>query len=228
MIEKIASRIGCNDDTPNIRLAAQLAEKKDTAGIAEIVAGLDDGSDAVKSDCIKVLYEIGYLDPALIVPYAPTFVRNLKSRNNRMVWGCCIALATIAELTRDYLYENIDAIGRAYETGSVITVDNCVSIFAGIARGKSEYAAEIFPFLIDHLKKCRPKEVGQHADRIFVCVNRETAPEFRKALEARYGSLTASQKKRVDAIFRKIDAGKFDEALARTEGQSLASSCPER
>lgn len=220
MIEKIASRLGRNDDEPNVLLATRLAEKKDDVGIAEIVAGLDDESDAVKSDCVKELYETGFLDPELIAPYAPTFVRHLKSRNNRRVWGCCIALATIAELKSDYLYENLDAIRRAYETGSVITVDNCVSVFAGIARGKSEYAASIFPILIDHLKECRPKEVCQHAERIFACVNRDSAPEFRKVLETRYDALTPPQKRRIGAIFREIDGGHFSQTgRSRRDGQ---------
>jgi hypothetical protein len=48
-------------------------------------------------------------------------------------------------------------------------------------------------------------------------VNRDTAPGFGKVLEDRYSSLTVSQKRRVDAIFRKIDAGKFDAALVQNE-----------
>ena len=79
----------------NYRLA--LAGARDTADVAEIVGGLEENK-AVASDCIKVLYEIGYRNPALIAPYAKTFLGFLQSKNNRLVWGAMTALAYITEL----------------------------------------------------------------------------------------------------------------------------------
>jgi len=44
-----------------------------------------------------VLYEIGYIKPALIADYTPDFLALLKSKNNHMVWEDMIALATAAD-----------------------------------------------------------------------------------------------------------------------------------
>lgn len=205
MIELLATSLNQNDDEPNVKLARSLAESGNTKGIREIVDGLDDKNAGIASDCVKVLYEIGYLRPELIEGYASEFLRAMKSKNNRMVWGACIALAVIAESASEEIYENFEDIFEAYEKGSVITRDNCVSIFAGLIKGNRAYAKKLFPLLISHLENCRPKEVAQHAERIFVCIDKKNSPDFRQALLKRYDSLADSQKKRVDAILKKID-----------------------
>jgi DNA-binding FrmR family transcriptional regulator len=209
MIEKIACNVERRDEEPNIAVAERLVNDSDKEGIAEMAEGLSDKKEQVANDCIKVLYEIGYRNPSLIVPYAEAFVEKLKSKNNRLVWGSCIALAQIAEMAGDCLYKELGAIYDTYRKGSVITVDNCISIFAGIARSKEAYEKKIFSILIEHLEHCRPKEVAQHAERAYVCVNRENAPAFKAALKKRYGALVESQKKRVDKLRKKIEKEEF-------------------
>ncbi len=205
MIEKIAYNLGRNDEEPNIQLAEELVRSKDKKGIAEIIKGLENTKEQIANDCIKVLYETGYRDPSLISEYAEIFIKLLKSKNNRLVWGSAIALSLIAETESDYLIKEFDTIYKAYKNGSVITVDNCISIFAGIAKSKEKYQKKVFPVIIEHLKTCRPKEVGQHAERAFICVNNKNAEEFKAVLMTRYDSLAESQKKRVDKLLKKID-----------------------
>lgn len=209
MIEKIAFNLVRKDDKPNIELAEDLAKNKDKKGISEIVKGLEDSKEQIVNDCIKVLYETGYRDPSLISEYAENFIKLLKSKNNRLVWGSAIALSSIAETESDYLFKEFDTIYKAYKTGSVITVDNCISIFAGIAKSNEKYQKKIFPVIIEHLKTCRPKEVGQHAERAFICVNDKNAEKFRNVLFTRYDSLAESQKKRVDKLLKRIDKKEF-------------------
>lgn len=69
MIEKIAYNLGRNDEEPNIALAVELCNTKDVEGIKEIVNGLSNEKEQVKSDCIKVLYKIGERKPELIADY---------------------------------------------------------------------------------------------------------------------------------------------------------------
>jgi hypothetical protein len=211
MIEKIASSLGRSDDEPNVALAELLVKRKDAEGIreiaAEITGGVGEEDRAVASDCIKVLYEVGYRDPELILPHTELFLKCLKSRNGRLVWGACIALAQIADRAAGLLYDNLDAVMRAYETGGVIAVDNCVSIFAGIAKADARYEKKVFPIILGHLKSCRPKEVAQHAERASSCVNAKNAPIFKAVLMGRYESLPEPQKKRVDKLLRNIEGG---------------------
>jgi len=205
MIEKIAFYQNRTDDTPNVELAEVLAKKRNEKGLQEIVNGLHDDNKDVVNDCIKVLYEVGYRNPDYIEPYVHEFLAGLKSRNNRLIWGSCIALSLIADKKSDELYKEIDLIKKIYESGTVITTDNCISIFSGIIKGNSKYEKSIFPILMKHIENCRPKEVAQHAERISICINGKNSKKFIEILSSRMETLSDAQAKRVKKVIDSIE-----------------------
>ena len=113
VLNRLACSQGRRDETPNRELARDLAEREDRAGIRELVTNLHRVDRDVRSDCIKTLYEVGYLRPELIVDYAAEFLRLLADRHNRMVWGAMLALSTIAALQADELYPHRQRIQDA-------------------------------------------------------------------------------------------------------------------
>ncbi len=184
MIEKLAYSLGRNDEEPNI----ELAKTKNKKGINEIINGLNNPKEQIANDCIKVLYEIAEISPELISEYAGNFIQLLKSKNNRLVWGSMTALSKIVSFNPDEVFENLDIIVKAYKKGSVITVDNSISVFAELVKADKKYEKNVFPIIIEHLEKCRPKEVAQHSERAFVCINdepRRRAAGYRRSV--RYG-----------------------------------------
>lgn len=201
-IEKLACKSGRNDENPNIELAEELCAKKDVKGIKEIADGLHNEDEAVANDCIKVLYEIGQRKPELIAEYVPVFIRLLKNKNNRMVWGAMTALAYTAHLKADIVYSEIGVIKEAYEKGSVITIDNSISVFSSLCKADKKYEKELFPLLINHLKTCRPKEVCQHAERMLVCITPVNRSKFLDALKERESDMTEVQIKRLRKIIK--------------------------
>ena len=207
MIEKLAYSLGRNDEEPNIDLAKELVQAHDLKGISEIVNGLEEKNLA--GDCIKVLYEVGKLQPSLISKYVNRFIDLLRSRNNRLVWGAMIALSEITSLKPNEVFNNLDLILRIYKTGSVITIDNAISIFAELVKADKEYEKIVFPIIIKHLEECRHKEVGQHSERAFICVNKDNANLFKETLKKRVNELSDSQKKRVEKIISKIEKGQY-------------------
>lgn len=209
MLEKLAYNLGRNDEEPNIALAVELCDTNDSQGISEIVQGLKTGKEQQKNDCIKVLYEIGEKKPDLIADYVPVFIELLKSKNNRLIWGGMTALSKIAPLRPGEIFENIAAVIEAYENGSVITRDNSITVFAELAKADKEYEKVLFRKLMKHLETCRSKEVGQHAERIAVCINKQNAQEFISVLLKRRESLTEAQKKRVDKLIKNISVDNF-------------------
>jgi hypothetical protein len=156
----------------------------------------------VQSDCLKVLYEIGYIDPELIAAYAEDFLKLLRHKNNRLVWGSMIALATIAELKAAELYPHVEEIKQVMAQGSVITVDNGVKTLAGIASKNDDYNRAILPYLIQHLQTCRPKEIPQHAEKTLVAVSSANKETFIATLEGRLAEMTASQIARVKKVIK--------------------------
>lgn len=202
VITRLACYLGKNNEAPNIELAKELAESEDGEGIAEIAAGLSSEDKAVQSDCIKVLYETGYLKPALISSYADTFIGLLSSKNNRLVWGAMIALGTIAGTVPETIIKGLDAIKKAMENGSVITMDNGVKALALAASKASNQNKTIFQYLITHLKTCRSKEIPQHAESTFPAVSIGNRDEFVNVLHAREAELTPPQQARVKKLYK--------------------------
>jgi hypothetical protein len=205
MLEQLAYSLGRNDEEPNIELAKKLANNKNKKGIKEIVDGLNNSKAQIANDCIKVLYEIAEINPELVVEYTGIFIQLLKSRNCRLIWGSMTALAKVTPLNPEEVYKNLDIILKAYENGKVITVDNSISVFAELVKADTKYAKKVFPIIIEHLQKCRSKEVGQHAERAFICINKNNSEEFKKTLLKRRGSLTEAQKKRVDKLLKNME-----------------------
>jgi hypothetical protein len=205
-LDRLACSLGRRDEIPNQDLARQLAETQDNEGIHELVENLWNKNTAIQSDCIKTLYEVGYLKPELIAPFAAKFLKLLSSKNNRLVWGSMMALAVIAPLTADELFPHITILQKAMEKGSVITVDNGVAALAWIASRNPAYARAIFPYLMHHLQTCRPKEVPQHAEKTLVAVNAENKDEFILLIQERLPDATPSQAVRLKQVIKKAAA----------------------
>lgn len=206
VLNLLASAQNRRDEVPNQELARDLAAKKDKAGIREVAENLWNKDKAIQADCIKVLYEVGYIEPKLIVPFADDFVKLLKSKNNRLVWGGMTALAEVAKADPESVYKNLDAIKKAKETGSVITIDHAISTLAYTAAGNSKYNQAIFPYLLEHLSSCRPKEVPQHSERSLPAVNKKNRDSFIKVLENRMEDLNGGGLTRVKKVIKQVQS----------------------
>jgi len=205
VLDKLACAQGRRDEVPNQALAQELVQNGDTSGIREIAENLWNKDTDIQSDCIKVIYEIGYLKPELIAAYTPDFLKLLKSRENCLVWGAMLALSTVAALKADELFPHIGEIQHAMEKGSVITEDNGVGTLALIASTKEEYNQVIFPYLLNHLATCRPKSVPQHAEKTLIAVNAQNKEAFIQVLEKRLEDLLGGQVSRVKKVIREAE-----------------------
>ena len=190
ILNRLAHSLGRRDEVPNQELARDLAAQKNKAGIKEIAENLWNKDKNIQADCIKVLYEVGVIEPDLIADYAEDFVKLLRSKNNRLAWGGMTALVEVAKANPEAIFKNLDAIKKAKEIGSVITVDNAISTLAYAAAANDKYNETIFPYLFDHLSNCRPKEVPQHSEKTLPAVNASNKAGFIKVLEKRMEDLS--------------------------------------
>jgi hypothetical protein len=202
VLNKIAFYQNRQDEVPNQELAQELARTRNPADIREIAEGLWNKQANIQSDCLKVLYELGYLAPELIVEYADDFIKLLKHKNNRMVWGGMIALSTVADLKAAEIFPHIGEIIHIMESGSVITLDNGIKVLALVASQKDEYRKAIFPILLDHLRICRPKEVPQHAEKSLPAITAGNKSDFIQVLEQRLEDMSVSQAARLKKIIK--------------------------
>jgi hypothetical protein len=169
-----------------------------------ILAALDfSKGPSFKNAVFEDAYEIGEVQPELVSSYAEEFIKLLNSKNNRLVWGAMTALSTIATINPSDIFKNIDLVFDVIKKGSVITVDNGVSVLAKVGSMNEEYGNKAFPFLLRHLETCRSKEVAQHSERCMIIANSGNKMEFQRVLETRLNDLTPSQQTRVKKVLKK-------------------------
>jgi hypothetical protein len=202
VLKKLASAQNRRDNEPNKALATRLARQKDHKSIQELRENLGHKDKKIQSDCITVLYEIGYLSPELIEDYVDDFIALTGSKNNRLVWGAMMALSTIAQSKPKEIFRRRNQIFKAIETGSVITKDNGIKALSTVAAVKTEFHHAIFPFLLQHLKNCRAKDIPQHAESVLTCVRPKHQKGFLEILNRRKDELKPAQRKRINKIFK--------------------------
>ncbi len=215
LLRRLAHFQNRRDEEPNLILAKELGAARDTAGIRELAENLWNENAEVQSDCIKVLYEIGAIEPGLIAGYAGDFVKLLGSKNNRLVWGGMTALAAtlapdaiagVSEVSAAELFKSWQIIRDAVETGSVITADQGILALARLAASEAARRKAIFPYLLQHLATCRPKDVPQRAEKIAAAADAGNRAAFVAALEKRLPELSAAQAARVKKVIKRAAA----------------------
>ena len=204
VLDRIAFFQNRRDEVPNQQLAGELAETENKAGIKEIAQNLKHKNQSVQSDCLKVLYEIGYLKPDLIADYTADFLALLQSKNNRMVWGAMIALATVADKKPREIYAKLPDVVVAYDKGSLITVVWGTKALAKVAAADKSYKQKIFPLLTAQLRKCLARDVPMHAESILPAIDAQNKQEFLGLLEARKPEMTASQLARLKKVTKNL------------------------
>lgn len=205
VLDKLACRLGRRDEVPNQELARELASREDGPGVRELTEALFHEDQALRSDAIKALYEIGYLKPQLISPYVEDFLHLLSSQNNRMVWGAMIALSCLAPIKPVAVHEGLDRILRAMQHGSVITKDAGVRLLVGLATAREEYARRLLPILVEQLETCRPKDLARRAEEIVSPLAERYGVRLRPALEKRAGDVSPAQQARFNKVRKLLE-----------------------
>ncbi len=192
------------DEEPNKELAKMLAETENNAGIAEIAANLGNKNRKVQSDCLAVLYHIGYEKPRLISEFVADFLLLLENKNNRLVWGSMIALSTIANLKPAEIFEKLATVKNAIDKGTVITVVWGVKTLAKVAAANPAYKPEILPILIAQLNNCIPRDVATHFESILPLIDDSNRTTFMEIIEKRKSKMTPSQLSRIVKLTKKL------------------------
>ena len=204
MLSKISYSQNRRDEVPNKELAKTLAETENKAGIAELVANLNHKNKSVQSDCLAVLYHVGYVKPHLIADYVEDFLALLKNENNRLVWGGMIALSTIADLKPKEICSNLDTVKHAIDKGTLITVVWGVKTIAKVASSSKSCKSDVVPILISQLKNCIPRDVAMHFENSLPVIDDENKVMFLRIVEDRKKEMTASQLARLKKAMKNL------------------------
>jgi len=205
VLEKIAFLQHRRDEVPNQLLAKELAESEDTAGIREIADNLFNKDKNISSDCLKVLYETGYIKPELIAPYAKDFLLLLNQKDNRKIWGAMIALGTTADLAHAEIAKGMDDVIRAVRDGSVITNLWGVRVMAKTLAHEPAQESKILPELLHILQVCVPRDVPTHLESMLPMINAGNKDRILAIVETRKSAMTAAHLTRLKKALKAID-----------------------
>ncbi len=202
ILENLATSLGRRDEIPNIELARQIADTENIAAIETLVGALS--NKKLQNDCIKVLYEIGYLKPDLIAPFLNNFIALLVSKNNRLQWGGMCAIATFAKQSAEQVFAQIAVLENAANIGSVITRDNYVRVLLALY-GYEEYRKSAFEKLLNTLASAPENQLPMYAEMGAAIIGKTDISSFKNALNARLPTYPdGPKKKRIDKVLKSL------------------------
>ncbi len=204
VLRQIAFYQNRRDEVPNQRLAHKLASANAKAGVREIAENLSNKNSSIRSDCLKVLYEVGYLKPKLIAPYVAEFLKLLDDKNNRMIWGAMIALESIADIKHEEIWSKIDKVVAAIDEGTLITQVWGIRTLARAASKKATRCKGILQNLQQYLRTCKARDVPTHLESMIPVIDGTTWPALQEVVEARRTEMTASHQSRLKKVLRQI------------------------
>lgn len=206
VLDKLATALNRRDEVPNQELAIDIVHTNDRNAVKELVENLAHKDKNIQSDCIKVLYEIGERQPALIAPYYREFGKLLDSKNNRLVWGAMTALDSITKKEPKGVYSLLAKVLDLADSGSVITRDHAVGILVQLGTMK-QYADKCWPLLVGQLLTCPNNQFPMYAEMSLALVNDKNKGALQKAMTQRFDGLEKeSQKKRVAKVLKRLNA----------------------
>ena len=206
ILPKLASSLDRRDEVPNQELAKQIATKKDKKSVQELIDNLNNKSKDIQNDCIKVLYEIGEINPSLISDYAKEFIALLEHKNNRLQWGAMTAINTITLENPKVIYASLIKIIAAADRGSVIKKDYGVNILIKLCSLK-QYADNAFSLLIEQLLSSPTNQLPMYAEKAMPLINDKNKALFIKTLTSRLDDIEKDTKrKRVEKVIKKFSA----------------------
>ncbi len=204
IINELATSLNRRDEVPNQELAKKILKSKDKKAVKELIDNLKNKDKNIQADCIKVLYEIGVEQPALIKDYISDFTALLHSKNNRLAWGGMMALNYITSEEPEAIYKLLPKLIDAANSGSVITRDNLVSILIKL-EGQKKYEGRTFPLLIEQLTTCPTNQLSLYAENAMQIVNSENQSSFVAVLQQRLPEVESEPKKnRIIKVIKKI------------------------
>jgi hypothetical protein len=204
VLGKIAFFQHHRDEVPNQLLAKELADSEDKQGIREIADNLTNIDKNISSDCLKVMYEIGYIKPILIASYSKEFLSLLQHKDNRKVWGAMIALATIADIAYAQIANAIDKVLSVIRSGSLITVVWGVRVLSKTLSHEPQLENNILPELLHILQICLPRDVPTHLESMIPMINAANLDRIMEMVESRRSAMTPAHVTRLKKVLKSL------------------------
>lgn len=202
VIEALSTSLNLKVQEPNIALAKEIVNTKNESGVLELINELN--NKKLASDCIKVLYEIGYLEPKLIEKHATIFLDLLSHKDNRLQWGAMTALCEISKVNPEFAFENLNQILHTSNEGSVITKDQAFNILIELAK-IDQYYNKAFSLINEQLMVAPKNQFPKYVEQTFTVFKPKDQEVLIKTIELKIVDIDVeSKRKRAEKILQKL------------------------
>jgi hypothetical protein len=184
MEAQLASSLGQRDEVPNIKLAEKIARQGSPEQVKELMSLLEHKKPGVRSDAIKVVYELTDRRPDLMVGKVKDFIRLLDHKDNRLRWGAMSALSAMSKFKPELLASHLVRIVDAMEEGTVITRDHGIYILSEVAGTKKHHAAAM-ELMLEQIEKAPVNQFPMYAEKFMEVISQPYVKRFKQILSAR-------------------------------------------
>ncbi|MDQ2682594.1 MAG: hypothetical protein M3Y37_03605 [Chloroflexota bacterium] len=200
---RLGSAIGDRTQHENKRLAEQIASRRDTEAVAELMLVLQSGTKAQRSDAIKVVGEVSLRNPALLTGYVEDLVQIARTGKGVFAWESMTALASIMEIDPSSGDRAIDVFKSSLTGDSVIARDHAIRGLCALAHGDS-YPA-VMSLLLDSLQTAPVNQFPTYAERVAVVARDCDRPKLVQILEHRIGDMSNPAKvRRIASLLKRL------------------------
>ncbi|WP_436514947.1 hypothetical protein [Ekhidna sp. To15] len=188
--DNLAYALDRNDQEPNKIVAKQIVDARDEKQVEEMVSFiLNRPKQRAQADAILALAYVGELNPKLLSGQVDFLIEELKSPINRVIFGSMIALAHVAQLQKEKLFEALPQIIDAMDIGTVVTRDHGYRIMITLYQD-SRFQADVFLLIQEQLMKAPSNQLGQYAERLIEVVNDSNINSLIETLEERRNDIS--------------------------------------
>ncbi len=204
VIPRLAASMERRDEAPNIELAQELAKSKNHDAIAELVDLAKSATKPIRYNAIKTLYEMGKLEPKLLVPHADPLIDLLKDKDNRILWGTIQALDIITDINAEFVAQNLNKILDAADRSSVVAKDRIMSILSKL-NADPRFSTNVTPVLLTRLTHAAPNQFPMYAELAAATMPQTHTDELAKIIKNRQKSIASQAKqKRLNKLLKNL------------------------
>jgi len=199
-IEKhLASSLNRRDQQPNIELAReidrQLSENPDHDLVHELLQIARSGRKAARYDAVKVIYELGRMNPLHVTPFAEQIITLANTRDSRMIWAILQVLNILCDFEPALLMNNLNQLLAATDRSSVIASDNMMKILAKL-NNIEDFSQTITPILLQRLTYSAPNQFPTYAELAAATIPGKNREQLLRIIDKRLTAIASGSKRK--------------------------------
>ncbi|MFK7953287.1 MAG: hypothetical protein AB8B73_10615 [Ekhidna sp.] len=187
---QLSYSLGLKTQEGNKALAKSIADSENASQVLELVQFIDSKPQKrLQMDAVLTLAYVSERNPEMMKRHIDFLLLKLCDPINRVVYGSMIALAHVAYLVVDQLFQDLSKVLDAMGVGTVVTKDHGFRILVTLYK-REEYTDDLFYIILEQLVLAPANQLGQYTERMIPVILPNHKEKFIETLEGLRDGLT--------------------------------------